>query len=52
MKRRRHTPEQVIRELREADKLLGERKTVPQVARAWRSARVRITAGATTSTAG
>ncbi len=26
MKRRRHTPEQVIRKLREADKLLGEGK--------------------------
>ena len=34
VKRRRHTPEQVIRKLREADKLLGEGKTVPEVARA------------------
>ena len=34
MKRRRHTPEQVIRKLREADRLLGEGKTVPEVARA------------------
>jgi len=34
MKRRRHTPEQVIRKLREADKLLGEGKPVPEVARA------------------
>ncbi len=33
LKRRRHTPEQVIRKLREADKLLGEGKTVPEVAR-------------------
>ena len=33
MKRRRHTPEQVIRKLREADRLLGEGKTVPEVAR-------------------
>ena len=33
MKRRRHTPEQVIRKLREADRLLGEGKTIPEVAR-------------------
>ncbi|MCA1677743.1 MAG: IS3 family transposase [Actinobacteria bacterium] len=33
MKRRRHTPEQVIRKLREADRLLGEGKTVGEVAR-------------------
>ena len=32
--RRRHTPEQVIRRLREADRLLGEGKTIPKVARA------------------
>src|SRR6266545_2614238 len=34
VKRRRHTPEQVIRKLREADRLLGEGKTVGEVARA------------------
>ena len=34
MKRRRHTPEQVIRKLREADRMLGEGKTIPEVARA------------------
>ena len=34
MKRRRHTPEQVIRKLREGDRLLGEGKTIPEVARA------------------
>src|SRR5215217_2121457 len=34
MKRRRHTPEQVIRKLREADRLLGEGKSIPEVARA------------------
>jgi putative transposase len=34
MKQRRHTPEQVIRKLREADRLLGEGKTIPEVARA------------------
>ena len=34
MKRRRHTSEQVIRKLREADRMLGEGKTIPEVARA------------------
>lgn len=34
MKRRRHAPEQVIRKLREADRLLGEGKSIPEVARA------------------
>src|SRR3954463_11908059 len=34
VKRRRHPPEQVIRKLREADRLLGEGKTIPEVARA------------------
>jgi len=34
VKRRRHTPEQVIRKLREADRLLGEGKTIAEVARA------------------
>jgi transposase-like protein len=33
MKRRRHTPEQVIRKLREAERLLGEGKTIPEVAK-------------------
>jgi putative transposase len=33
MKRRRHTPEQVIRKLREADRLLAEGKTTAEVAR-------------------
>jgi transposase-like protein len=34
MKRRRHTPEQVIRKLAEADKLLGEGKTIEEACRA------------------
>ena len=34
MTRRRHTPEQVIRKLREADRMLGEGKTIAEVARA------------------
>ena len=33
MKRRRHTPEQVVRKLREADRMLGEGRTIPEVAR-------------------
>jgi putative transposase len=33
MKRRRHTPEQIIRKLAEGDKLLAEGKTVEEVAR-------------------
>ena len=34
LKRRRHTPEQVVRKLREADKLLAEGIEVPEVAKA------------------
>ncbi len=33
MSRRRHTPEQVVRKLREADRLLAEGKDVAEVAR-------------------
>ncbi len=33
MKRRRHTPEQVIRKLREADRMLAEGKATVEVAR-------------------
>ena len=33
MKRRRHTPEQVVRKLREADRLLAEGRTIPEVAK-------------------
>ena len=33
MKRSRHTPEQVIRKLREAERLLGEGKTIPEAAK-------------------
>ncbi len=49
MKRRRHTPEQVIRKLREAERLLAEGKTTVEVAGTWRSARTRITAGSASS---
>ena len=34
VKRRRHTPEQVIRKLREADRMLAEGAEVPAVAKA------------------
>jgi putative transposase len=33
MKRRRHTPEQIVRKLREADRLLAEGQEVPEVAK-------------------
>ena len=33
MKGRRHTPEQVIRKLREAERMLGEGKTIPEAAK-------------------
>ena len=34
MKRRRHTPEQIVRKLREANRLLAEGAEVPEVAKA------------------
>ena len=34
MKRRRHTPEQIVRKLREADRLLSEGMELPEVAKA------------------
>jgi transposase len=34
LKRRRHTPEQIVRKLREADKLLAEGIEIPEVAKA------------------
>ncbi len=34
MKRRRHTPEQIIRKLREAERMLGEGKQIPEVTKA------------------
>ena len=33
MKRRRHMPEQIIRKLREAERMLGEGKTIPEAAK-------------------
>jgi putative transposase len=34
VKRRRHTPEQIVRKLREADRLLAEGTQVPELAKA------------------
>jgi putative transposase len=34
VKRRRHTPEQIVRKLREADRLLGEGMELPEVCKA------------------
>jgi putative transposase len=34
VKRRRHTPEQIVRKLREADRLMAEGMEVPEVAKA------------------
>ena len=31
MKRRRHTPEQIIRKLREPERMLGEGRQIPEV---------------------
>jgi putative transposase len=33
MKRRRHTPDQIIRKLREAERLIGEGRTIPEAAK-------------------
>jgi putative transposase len=33
MKRGRHSPEQIIRKLREAERLIGEGKTIPEAAK-------------------
>ena len=39
MKRRRHNPEQIIRKLREADRMLAEGTEVPELAKATRGLR-------------
>ena len=33
MKRRRHTPDQIVRKLREVERLLGERQTIAEAAK-------------------
>jgi DNA-binding transcriptional MerR regulator len=49
MRRRRHTPEQVIRKLREADRLLADGMPVAEVAKQLESANRPTAAGATSS---
>ncbi len=49
MKRRRHTPEQVVRKLREADRLLGEGQELPEVVKALEARKPRITGGGRSS---
>src|SRR5918994_2029285 len=51
MAQRRHTPEQIIRELRETDRLLGEGRTSPRLPSIWRCRSRRITGGGTSITA-
>ena len=46
MARRRHTPEQIIRKLREADQLLGEGAEIAAVARHLECPRPPINSGA------
>jgi hypothetical protein len=49
VKRRRHTPEQIVRKLREADKMLADGIEVPEVCKALEVPRRRITAGGLSS---
>lgn len=51
MKRKRHTPEQIIRKLRTAEQLLNQGQTVADVCRALEVPHRRTTAGSS-STAG
>ncbi len=51
MARRRHTPEQIIRKLREADRMLGEGKDLAEVVRHLQVTDRPTTAGATSSAA-
>ena len=52
MQRRRHTPEQIIRKLREAERLIGEGKTIPEVGEGSLGLASRRFTGGATSTAG
>jgi putative transposase len=45
VKRRRHTPEQIVRKLREADRLLAEGLEVPEVAKQLEISEATFTAG-------
>ena len=51
MKRRRHTPEQIIRKLREAERMLAEGSEVPEVAKALEAQSRPSTAGAPSTAA-
>lgn len=51
MKGRKHTPEQIVRKLRQAVRLLGEGKQVAEVPRSWASASTPSAAGATSTAA-
>ncbi len=42
MKKRRHTPEQITKKLREPDRLLAEGKTIPEVSQAPRDLRAEL----------
>jgi len=44
-RRKRHTPEQIIRKLRDADAMLAAGRTIGKPARPWRSARPRSATG-------
>jgi putative transposase len=52
VKRGRHTPEQIIRKLREAERMLGEGKTIPEAAKGLQISEQTQTTGGVTSTAG
>jgi hypothetical protein len=45
MKRRRHTPEQIIRKLRAAERLIGEGKTIAEAANELGDQRADLAAG-------
>ena len=51
VKAKRHTPNQIIGKLREAERMLGEGKTIPRSPRPWRSPRTPSTAGETSTAA-
>lgn len=51
MKRHHHTPEQVVRKLREGERLLNDGKSLTEVSATSRSARRRGTGGATSTAA-
>ena len=52
VKRRRHTPEQIVRKLREVERLLGEGQTIAEAAKQVEISEQRPTTAGATSTAG